>query len=275
MTTAPPDPARPPGPQPHQHRQVAESFGVDAARYDRTRPPYPAALAGRIIAASPGTDVLDVGTGTGIVARQFQAAGCRVLGVEPDARMAEFARSTGVEAEVATFEEWDPAGREFDAVVAGTAWHWVDPVAGAAKAAQVLRPGGRLAPFHHVSQPPPEVSEAFSAACRRVAPDSPFNQASRPSRSGLVLYQPLFDKIADGIRAAGRFTEPEDWRFGWERTYTRDEWLDQLPTLGSLTRLPQADVATVLADVGAAIDALGGSFTMSYTTVAVTAARSA
>ena len=35
------------------------------------------------------------------------------------------------------------------------------------------------------------------------------------------------------------------------------------------------DVATVLADVGAAIDALGGSFTMSYTTVAVTAARSA
>jgi ubiquinone/menaquinone biosynthesis C-methylase UbiE len=78
MTTAPPDPARPPGPQPHHHRQVAESFGVDAARYDRTRPPYPAALADRIIAASPGTDVLDVGTGTGIVARQFQAAGCRV-----------------------------------------------------------------------------------------------------------------------------------------------------------------------------------------------------
>ena len=41
---------------------------MDAARYDRTRPPYPAALADRIIAASPGTDVLDVGTGTGISA---------------------------------------------------------------------------------------------------------------------------------------------------------------------------------------------------------------
>ena len=117
--------------------------------------------------------------------------------------------------------------------MAGTAWHWVDPAAGAAKAAQVLLPGGLLAPFHHVLQPPPEVSEAASAAYRRVAPDSPFNQASRPSRSGLDLDQPLFDKIADGIGAAGRFTEPEDWRFGWERTCTRDEWLDQLPTLGS------------------------------------------
>src|SRR3954447_15322634 len=88
--------------------------------------------------------------GTGIAARQFRAAGCTVLGVEPDARMAEFARRSGVEVDVATFEAWDPAGRHFDAVVAGTAWHWVDPVAGAAKAARVLRPGGRLAPFHHV-----------------------------------------------------------------------------------------------------------------------------
>jgi len=96
----------------------------------------------RIVAASPGPDVLDVGCGTGIAARQFQAVGGRVLGVDADARMAEWARRTGVETEVATFEAWESAGREFDAVVAGQAWHWVDPVAGAAKAAQVLRPGG-------------------------------------------------------------------------------------------------------------------------------------
>ncbi len=31
------------------------------------------------------------------------------------------------------------------AVVAGTAWHWVDPAAGATKAGLVLRPGGLLA----------------------------------------------------------------------------------------------------------------------------------
>ena len=63
---------------------MAESFGADAERYDRTRPRYPGALVERIIAGSPGLDVLDVGTGTGIAARQFQAAGCKVLGVEPD-----------------------------------------------------------------------------------------------------------------------------------------------------------------------------------------------
>ncbi len=87
------------------------------------------------------------------------------------------------------------------------------------------------------------------------------------------MYQPLFAKIADGIREAGGFSDPEQWRFDWERSYTRDEWLDQLPTTGALTQLPSDKLAEVLSGVGAAIDAMGGSFTMHYTTVAVTSAR--
>src|SRR5690349_259040 len=153
MPTIPQEQPHPPRPEPHRARQVAESFGADAERYDRARPRYPDALVDRIVAASPGPEVLDVGCGTGIEARQFQAAGCTVLGVDPDARMAEFARRSGVEVEVATFEDWDPVGRVFDAVVAGQAWHWVDPVAGATKAARVLRPGGLLAVFAHVFEP--------------------------------------------------------------------------------------------------------------------------
>jgi SAM-dependent methyltransferase len=259
--------------KPHQMRQVAESFGVDAARYDRTRPPYPIAMVERIVEASPGPDFVDVGTGTGTAARQFRAAGCRVLGVEPDVRMADFARRSGVDVDIATFEAWDPASRQFDAVVAGTAWHWVDPVAGAAKAARVLRPAGRLAPFHHVGQTPPELAGALSAAYREVVPDSPFNRSSQSSGSALDLYRPLFAKIADGIRAAGGFSEPEQWQFDWERTYSRDEWLDQLPTLGSLTQVPPDKLTLILDRVGAAIDAVGGSFTMAYATVVVTAVR--
>ena len=273
MPTIPPERPAPPVRESHHHRAVAESFGADAERYDRTRPPYPGALVNRIVGTSPGPDILDVGCGTGIEARQFLAAGCRVLGVEPDARMAEFARRTGVAVEVATFEAWDPAAREFDAVIAGTAWHWVDPVAGAAKAALVLRPGGLLAPFHHVFQAPPAVAAAFAEVYQRVAPDSPFARGSQQTGSALELYEPLFARIAAGIRAAGTFTEPERWRFDWDYRYTRDQWLDQLPTLGSLTQLAPDQVATVLADIGAAIDAMGGSFTMHYTTVAVTAAR--
>ncbi|MFB9907752.1 class I SAM-dependent methyltransferase [Allokutzneria oryzae] len=272
MPTLPQEPPRPSEREPHQLRRTAESFGVDAERYDRARPRYPDAMVERIVAASPGSDVVDVGCGTGIATRQFQAAGCTVLGVEPDARMADFARRGGIEVEVSTFEAWDPADRTFDTVVAGQAWHWVDPVAGATKALQVLRPGGRLAVFWHVFQLPPEVADAFAAVYQRVVPDSPFAFQAMPKQA-LDGYQVLFTKAADGIRAAGEFSDPEQWRFDWEQSHTRETWLDQLPTSGALTQLPPDKLATVLEEVGAAIDAMGGGFTMPYSTVAVTAAR--
>lgn len=263
--------------QAHEARAMAESFGVAPERYDRARPPYPDALVQRIIAASPGHVFLDVGCGTGIEARQFQAAGCSVLGVDPDPRMVAFARRTGVAAEVATFEAWDPAGRLFDAVVAGQSWHWVHPVEGAAKAAQVLRPGGRLAVFGHAFDAPPEVNEAFAAVYRRVAPDSPLHRGpaagAQQSASAVDIYQAMFTSAAEGIRQAGGFTEPEQWRFDWQQSYTRAQWLDHLPTTGALTQLPPEALTEVLDAVGAAIDGIGGGFTMPYTTFATTATR--
>jgi SAM-dependent methyltransferase len=273
MATLLPEPSPAPEREPrelHQARQVAESFGSDAERYDRTRPRYPDALVARVIAASPGPDVLDVGCGTGIAARQFQAAGAKVLGVEPDPRMAGFARQHGTDCDVATFEAWDPAGRSFDAVVAGMAWHWVDPVAGAAQAAQVLRPGGRLAPFWYVGQPLPDLTEAFSGVYRRVLPDSPLGRGMLP---GLDTYSVIFTKAEDGMRAAGGFGQPERWRFDWDRPYTRDEWLEQVPTFGGHSQFPPGKLAELLDGLAAAIDAAGGSFPMHYTAMVVTALR--
>jgi SAM-dependent methyltransferase len=273
MTTLPaeqPLPRQPEAPEAHQARQVAESFGADPDRYDRTRPRYPDALVGQIAAASPGPDVLDVGSGTGIAARQFQAAGCQVFGVEPDARMADFARRTGVESEIAKFEDWDAAGRTFDLVIAGQAWHWVDPVLGAAKAAQVLRPGGRLAVFWYVFQPPADVAEAFSAVYRRVLPDTPLGRGIMP---GLEAYSAFFTKAADGMRQAGAFGDSEQWRFDWDTQHTRDEWLAMVPTFGGHSLIPATQRDELLAGLGAAVDAVGGSFTTHYTAIVVTAAH--
>ncbi|MEU1722097.1 methyltransferase domain-containing protein [Nonomuraea sp. NPDC005692] len=265
-------PTHTPENEPHLHRRMAESFGADADRYDRTRPRYPEEMVTRIAGSSPGPDVLDVGIGTGIAARQFQAAGCRVSGVDVDPRMADLARRDGIEVDVSAFESWDPAGRTFDAVVAGQTWHWIDPVAGAAKAAQVLRPGGRLALFWNVFQTPDLLADAFAEVYRRVLPDLPALGQAGPA---VGMYTSLLDKIADGVRTAGAFGEPERWDYAWERVYTRDEWLAQVPTHGPVTGLPPERRRELLAGIGAAIDAVGGAFTVHYDVLVLTAVRRA
>jgi len=251
---------------------MAESFGADPGLYDRARPRYPDALIEAVVASSSGPVLLDVGCGTGIAARQFQAAGCQVLGVEVDERMAAFARRTGVEVEVSSFESWDPAGRTFDALVAGMTWHWIDPSAGATKAAEVLKPGGRFAVFWYVLQPPPELGAAFAAVHRDVLPDSPVN--SRVAASPLGAYEHFLDRAADSLTATGAFSDFERPTYPWSRVYTRDEWLDQLRTSGLAKPLAEAGkLDEMLVRTGAAIDAAGGSFTLDSTAVALTATR--
>jgi hypothetical protein len=36
----------------------------------------------------------------------------------------------------------------------------------------------------------------------------------------------MYAGFADGIREVEGFTDPERWRFDWERSYTRDAWLE-------------------------------------------------
>jgi SAM-dependent methyltransferase len=128
----------------HTDRRRAESFGAAADEYDRHRPRYPWPLVAGLIDRR-GVQVLDVGAGTGIAATQLAEAGAHVLAIEPDPRMAGVATAKGIHVDQVTFEDWQPAGREFDLVVFAQSFHWVDPRLALQKVAAILRPGGRLA----------------------------------------------------------------------------------------------------------------------------------
>ncbi|MBA0048434.1 class I SAM-dependent methyltransferase [Mycobacteroides sp. LB1] len=128
----------------HTDRRRAESFGESADAYDRHRPRYPQPLIDELVSRGQ-TRALDVGAGTGIAAAQLISAGAQVLAIEPDARMARVAAGKGIDVDVATFEDWQPAGRTFDLVLFAQSFHWVQPIAALQKVGTALRPGGRLA----------------------------------------------------------------------------------------------------------------------------------
>jgi SAM-dependent methyltransferase len=253
----------------HDDRRRAESFGAAAERYDRSRPSYPPDLLDAVLGPEPaGLDVLDAGCGTGIAARLMAGRGARVLGVEPDPRMAEFARSRGTEVEVGRIEEWNAAGRTFDRLTAAQAWHWVDPVAGAAKAAEVLRPGGRLCLWWNIGQPPAEVREKLDEVYRRLAPGA-------ESYSVLLGYGSSdgYGKVREAIADHPDLDGPFDERFAWRRAYTTAEWLDQLPTHSDHAAMEPDRLERVLAAVGEVIDAGGGSLVMDYSTLLIGSTR--
>jgi SAM-dependent methyltransferase len=249
-----------------EDRSRAESFGAVAARYDRVRPSYPPALVDALLAGG-ARSVLDVGCGTGIAAALLVARGCAVLGVEVDARMAELARAKSLEVEVGRFEDWDPRERRFDLVTSAQAWHWIDPRAGAVRAAKALRAGGLLGVFWNYGDPPPHVRELLSPIYARLGPGVENHSVLFGNRDARV------QDTLDGLAAAGAYGPGETSQFAWSQRYDTASWLAQLSTHSDHRVLPEERRERLLDAVGEALDSAGGSFEMPYETVLILARR--
>ena len=165
-------------------RDLGHVFDEVPELYDRVRPRYPDALFADLVAITglnAGSSVLEVGCGTGQATRSLAELGCSVTAVELGAGMAALARRRladlpNVQVETSSFEEWDDRGRRFDAVVAASSWHWVDPAIGWRRAHEVLHPPGWMALLGHVvvrRTGEPEVYAETADLHERFVPGNP------------------------------------------------------------------------------------------------------
>lgn len=123
-------------------------FGRTAFDYALYRTVFPRELFTRLAALGvglPGHRVVDLGTGTGVLARGFAAAGCQVTGVDIAPEMLAQARDDGVTYRVAAAEDTGLPAQAWDVVSAGQCWHWFDQPRVAAEARRMLVDGGALA----------------------------------------------------------------------------------------------------------------------------------
>jgi SAM-dependent methyltransferase len=124
-------------------QQRRTSFGSVAADYAVLRPGYPADAVAFVLGDRPRR-VLDLGAGTGLLTDVLLAAGHEVVAVDLSEPMLDQlrARLPQVAAAAGGAEAVPLPDADVDAVVAGQAAHWFDPVPAAAELRRVLRPGG-------------------------------------------------------------------------------------------------------------------------------------
>ena len=111
----------------------------------------------------------------------------------------------------------------------------------------------------------PTTSAVFGAVYEREAPEL--------RQSYALGTLPAEESELRAVRNSGCFDPVEIVEFHWERRYTRDEWLDQLPTHSDHRVLPERQRGALLKAVGEAIDGFGGSVLVHYRTKLISGIR--
>jgi len=225
-------------------------FGRAASDYATHRAGFPPAffelLASRGY-AQPGQTALDLGTGTGTVARGLAGMGLTVTGLDPSQNLLNQARAldqhAGVHVTYCTgkAEESGLPDCSYDLVTAGQCWHWFDRPRAAAEVLRLLRPGGRLVIAHFDWLPlPGTVVAATEALICQYNPDW-------AGAGGTGLYPAwLVDLAGAGFKGL------ETTSFDITQIYSHTDWRGRIrASAGIAASLNARDTARFDADLAA------------------------
>jgi SAM-dependent methyltransferase len=197
-------------------------FGKTADDYGRHRAGFPPAFFERLAAMGllrPGIRALDLGTGTGTIARGLAIRGCETTGLDrSEPLMTEAARldrEAGVTVRYvgASAEETGLPESSFDLVTAGQCWHWFDRSRAAAEARRILGTGARIVIAHF----------DWIALSGNVADTTEKLIEKHNPKWNLGGGMGLHPRWLADLSLAG-FRELETFSFDLEVPYTRESW---------------------------------------------------
>ena len=201
-------------------------FGKTAYDYARHRAGFPDRFFDRLFkdgVVAKGERVLDLGTGTGTIARGLAKRGCLVTALDPSGPLLEQAKALDREAGVAVdyiqarAEQTGLPDAQFNVVIAGQCWHWFDRPQAALEARRLLASSGRLAIAHFDWLPlPGNVVEATETLIRAHNP-------AWTLHGGTGFYPAWFADLSQ----AG-YVDIESFSFDVAVPYSHEAWLGRI-----------------------------------------------
>ena len=209
------------------------TFDDSPELYDRVRPVAPPQLFAdqvKLARLEPGARLLEIGCGTGQATLPLAERGFEIVAVELGENLAELARRKlagfpGVRIVTSSFEEWDPGGERFAAVVSFNAFHWIDADVRFAKSAGVLQDGGTIAVVEMRYVTPDDADPTW------VALQEDYEAVT--GREGEGEAPPHPDAVASRaaeLEASGRFRDVAVRRYLWGVVFGPDDYLALLRT---------------------------------------------
>lgn len=174
------------------------------------------------VQAASGTALLDVGTGTGNVARAAVARGAQVTAVDAEPSMLDLARGKAPEAEflLATVPDLPFEPGTFDAVAGNFVLdHFGRPKVAMRALGTVAKPGGRVA----FTLWPAERTAGRTIFPRAVELTEGWIPRQMPGLVAADDYPRTEDGLAELFRGSG-LTEVSTSVIDWEHRTTADEW---------------------------------------------------
>lgn len=248
MTIGPDDPRR---------HHLRAGFDRAAEDYQRTRPVCPPQLFDDLLdraGLAAGDRVLEIGCGTGQATVPMAERGLAVTAVELGADLAAIARRRlaafpAAEVVTSSLEDWQAPDGSFDAVVAVSSLHWIDPQLRYSRPHALLRSGGALAVAGCLRAQPADagrfwrdVQEDYRAVDYEGSPPPPPEQ---------IPGQHLPPE------AAGLFAEVASLRYPFELTTSAEDYLANLATQSTTHALGTDRSTDFLARVRRRLESLG------------------
>jgi len=222
-----------------QGRQI--DWGKTSVDYATYRPGYPASFFHNLSTRGiglPGQRILDLGTGTGVLARVFATQGCRVVGADiagnqiAEARRLAAEQGVNVEFCVAPAEDTGLPVAAFDVIAASQSWLYFDTNRVIPEVLRLLAPGGCLLTCHFCWLP--RVDEIARRTEELVLKFNP--QWSAANWSGDIPPQPGWSKERFRVRDIFCYDEPIP--------FTRETWRGRIRACRGIgASLPEAEVA--------------------------------
>jgi len=230
--------------------------------YEIARPGYPIELFNDIVNFSVlknNARVLEIGSGPGQATDYFVKNLYSITGLEIEEKQVQYLLEKYSEYKnfnsiCSSFEEYDGLKEDYDLIFSATAFHWIKPEVGYPKAYNLLKKGGVMAVFWHMSsvvESKTEMLIEIRNICRKLAPE--FDDYLT-----LEEAEDLHNLRFLEIQTNNLFDRPISKIYRWDDEYTTERYLKLINSFSDFHDLDNYKKKSILETVADYINSKNG-----------------